>query len=64
MGCRLLKVHLLSIKSVSALGHYTDWIIGHVHGGGIGWNYMMAAAMLTLASSKTLENAITLRKTW
>src|SRR5690606_21674868 len=27
----------------SALGHYTDWIIGHVHGGALGWNGFMAA---------------------
>lgn len=45
-GMSTFEGPLLSIKSVSALGHYTDWIIGHVHGGGIGWNYMMAAAML------------------
>jgi cytochrome c oxidase cbb3-type subunit I/II len=37
---------LLSIKSVNSLGHYTDWIVGHVHAGGIGWNYMFAAGML------------------
>ena len=28
---------MLSIRSVSALGHYTDWIVGHVHGGALGW---------------------------
>jgi cytochrome c oxidase cbb3-type subunit I/II len=28
---------MLSIKSVSALAHYTDWIIGHVHSGALGW---------------------------
>jgi len=37
---------MLSIKSVNSLGHYTDWIVGHVHAGGIGWNYMFAAGML------------------
>ena len=36
---------LLSIKSVSALGHYTDWIIGHVHGGALGWNGFIIFAM-------------------
>ena len=36
---------LLSIKSVSGLAHYTDWIIGHVHAGGLGWNGLMAAGM-------------------
>jgi cytochrome c oxidase cbb3-type subunit I/II len=37
---------LLSIKSVNAIGHYTDWIIGHVHGGTLGWNGFMAAGMI------------------
>jgi cytochrome c oxidase cbb3-type subunit I/II len=29
---------LLSIKAVNSLGHYTDWIVGHVHMGTLGWN--------------------------
>lgn len=29
---------LLSVKAVNALGHYTDWIVGHVHSGTLGWN--------------------------
>ena len=37
---------LLSIKSVNALAHYTDWIIGHVHAGALGWNGFMAFGML------------------
>ncbi len=37
---------LLSIRSVSALAHYTDWVIGHVHGGTLGWNGFMAAGMI------------------
>jgi cytochrome c oxidase cbb3-type subunit I/II len=36
---------LLSIKSVNGLAHYTDWIIGHVHSGALGWNGFMAAGM-------------------
>jgi len=28
---------LMSIKSVNALSHYTDWTIGHVHSGALGW---------------------------
>jgi cytochrome c oxidase cbb3-type subunit I/II len=36
---------LLAIKSVSALAHYTDWIIGHAHGGALGWNGLMAAGL-------------------
>jgi cytochrome c oxidase cbb3-type subunit I/II len=44
-GMATFEGPLLSIKSVSALGHYTDWIIGHVHGGTLGWNGFMAAAL-------------------
>jgi cytochrome c oxidase cbb3-type subunit I/II len=44
-GMATFEGPLLSIKSVSALGHYTDWIIGHVHNGALGWNGFMAAGM-------------------
>ncbi|HHI81082.1 MAG TPA: cytochrome-c oxidase, cbb3-type subunit I, partial [Planctomycetes bacterium] len=44
-GMSTFEGPLLSIKSVSALGHYTDWIIGHVHAGALGWNGFMAAGM-------------------
>ena len=27
----------MSIKTVNALSHYTDWTIGHVHSGALGW---------------------------
>lgn len=36
---------LLSIRAVNALSHYSDWTIGHVHSGALGWNGMMAAGM-------------------
>lgn len=45
-GMATFEGPLLSIKSVSSLGHYTDWIIGHVHGGALGWNGFMTFAML------------------
>ncbi|HHH29349.1 MAG TPA: cytochrome-c oxidase, cbb3-type subunit II, partial [Polyangiaceae bacterium] len=44
-GMSTFQGPLLSIRSVNALGHYTDWIIGHVHGGTLGWNGLMAAGM-------------------
>jgi cytochrome c oxidase cbb3-type subunit 1 len=28
---------MMSIKTVNALSHYTDWTIGHVHSGALGW---------------------------
>jgi cytochrome c oxidase cbb3-type subunit I/II len=44
-GMSTFEGPLLSIKSVSGLAHYTDWIIGHVHSGALGWNGLMAAGM-------------------
>ena len=44
-GMSTFEGPLLSIKGVSGLAHYTDWIIAHVHGGGLGWNGLMAAGM-------------------
>jgi cytochrome c oxidase cbb3-type subunit I/II len=44
-GMATFEGPLLSIRSVNALAHYTDWIIGHVHGGTLGWNGFMAAGM-------------------
>jgi cytochrome c oxidase cbb3-type subunit I/II len=44
-GMSTFEGPLLSIKSVSALAHYTDWIIAHVHGGALGWNGLMAAGL-------------------
>lgn len=45
-GMATFEGPLLSIKSVSAIGHYTDWIIGHVHAGALGWNGMLTFGMM------------------
>lgn len=45
-GMATFEGPLLSIKSVSSLGHYTDWIIGHVHSGALGWNGFLTFSML------------------
>ncbi len=45
-GMATFEGPLLSIKSVNALAHYSDWIIGHVHAGALGWNGFMAAGMV------------------
>ena len=37
---------VMSIKTVNALSHYTDWGIGHVHSGALGWVGMVAAGAL------------------
>ncbi|HEY6572452.1 MAG TPA: cytochrome-c oxidase, cbb3-type subunit II, partial [Candidatus Eisenbacteria bacterium] len=37
---------MLSVKSVNALAHYTDWIIAHVHTGALGWNGFLTFGMI------------------
>ncbi|MEK6766348.1 MAG: cytochrome-c oxidase, cbb3-type subunit I [Planctomycetota bacterium] len=37
---------LLSVKAVNSLGHYTDWIVGHVHLGTLGWNGFLTFGIL------------------
>jgi cytochrome c oxidase cbb3-type subunit I/II len=37
---------MLSLKNVSAVSHYTDWIIAHVHVGALGWNGMLTFGIL------------------
>ena len=37
---------LMSIRSVNALSHYTDWTIGHVHSGALGWVTMISVAAI------------------
>lgn len=45
-GMATLEGPLLSLKSVNAITHYTDWIIAHVHVGGLGWNGFLIFGML------------------
>ena len=44
-GMATFEGPLLSIRAVNALSHYTDWGIGHVHSGALGWNGFMAAGL-------------------
>jgi cytochrome c oxidase cbb3-type subunit I/II len=44
-GMATFEGPLLSIRAVNALSHYTDWTVGHVHSGALGWNGFMAAGM-------------------
>jgi cytochrome c oxidase cbb3-type subunit I/II len=44
-GMATFEGPLLSIRAVNAISHYTDWTIGHVHSGALGWNGFMAAGL-------------------
>ena len=36
-GMSTFEGPLMAIKEVNALAHYTDWVVGHVHSGALGW---------------------------
>jgi cytochrome c oxidase cbb3-type subunit I/II len=65
-GMATLEGPTLSVKSVNALAHYTDWIIAHVHTGALSWNGFLTFGMIywlaprlfqTPLHSKRLANA-------
>ena len=45
-GMATFEGPMLSIKSINAISHYTDWTIGHVHVGTLGWNGMLTFGIL------------------
>ena len=45
-GMATFEGPMMSIKSVNAISHYTDWTIGHVHIGTLGWNGMLTFGVL------------------
>lgn len=48
-GMSTFEGPMMSIKTVNALSHYTDWTIGHVHSGALGW-----VALMTIGSTYAL----------
>jgi cytochrome c oxidase cbb3-type subunit I/II len=45
-GMATFEGPMLSIKSVNALSHFTDWTIAHVHVGALGWNGFLLYGMI------------------
>ncbi len=45
-GMSTFEGPMMSIKTVNALSHYSDWTIGHVHSGAIGWVAMLSIGTL------------------
>ncbi|WP_433962305.1 cytochrome-c oxidase, cbb3-type subunit I [Marinovum algicola] len=43
-GMSTFEGPMMSIRAVNSLSHYTDWTIGHVHSGALGWNGMITFA--------------------
>jgi cytochrome c oxidase cbb3-type subunit 1 len=51
-GMATFEGPMLSIKAVNSLSHYTDWTIGHVHAGALGWNGMISFAAVYYLAPK------------
>jgi len=45
-GMATFEGPMLSLKNVNAIGHFTDWIVAHVHVGALGWNGFLTFAVL------------------
>jgi cytochrome c oxidase cbb3-type subunit 1 len=45
-GMSTFEGPVMSIKAVNGLSHYTDWTIGHVHSGALGWNALVTFGAL------------------
>ncbi len=45
-GMSTFEGPMMAIKSVNALSHYTDWTVGHVHSGALGWVAMISIGSL------------------
>lgn len=45
-GMSTFEGPMMSVKAVNSLSHYTEWTIGHVHSGALGWNGLITFACL------------------
>lgn len=45
-GMATFEGPMLSLKNVNAIAHFTDWVVAHVHVGGLGWNGFLLFAMI------------------
>jgi cytochrome c oxidase cbb3-type subunit I/II len=61
-GMATFEGPLLSIKSVNALSHYTDWTIAHVHSGALGWNGFMTFGMVYWLAPKLFQTKLWSKK--
>ena len=61
-GMATFEGPLLSLKSVNAISHFTDWTIAHVHIGGLGWNGFMAFAILYYMVPKLWDTTLYSKK--
>jgi cytochrome c oxidase cbb3-type subunit I/II len=65
-GMATFEGPMLSIRSLNALSHYTDWTIAHVHAGALGWNGFMTFGMIYWLAPRVFQTQLWSKKlaTW
>jgi cytochrome c oxidase cbb3-type subunit I/II len=61
-GMATFEGPMLSLKNVNAIGHFTDWIIAHVHVGALGWNGFLTFGILYWLIPKMFRTELYSRK--
>lgn len=61
-GMSTFEGPMLSFKTLNAIGHYTDWIVGHVHIGALAWNGFMAAGIIYWLAGKLWKTELFSKK--
>lgn len=61
-GMATFEGPMLSLKNVNAIGHFTDWIIAHVHVGALGWNGFLTFGILYWLIPKMFRTEIYSKK--
>jgi cytochrome c oxidase cbb3-type subunit I/II len=61
-GMATFEGPMLSIKSVNALSHFTDWTIAHVHVGALGWNGFMLYGIIYWLTPRIYNTTLFSRK--
>jgi cytochrome c oxidase cbb3-type subunit 1 len=56
-GMSTFEGPMMSIRAVNSLSHYTDWTIGHVHSGALGWNGMITFGALYFLTPRLWNRA-------
>jgi cytochrome c oxidase cbb3-type subunit I/II len=57
-GMSTFEGPMLSFKNINAIGHYTDWIVAHVHIGTLAWNGFIIAGMLYWLATKLYKTEL------
>lgn len=57
-GMSTFEGPMMAIKTVNALSHYTDWTIGHVHSGALGWVAMVSIGAMYYLIPKLFDTKI------